>query len=107
MSVDVCPLNVGLDFAIPLGLLVTELMTNSLKHAFPNGVGHITVSLAREADGRVLLSIADNGCGQADAGPGLGTGIVRGLVAQMDGVMDVIEDGGLRTEIRAAAPLAA
>ncbi len=107
LSVDVCPLTVGLDFAIPLGLLVTELMTNSLKHAFPNGVGHITVSLAKEADGRVLLSIADNGRGQADAGPGLGTGIVKGLVAQMDGVMNVIEDGGLRTEIRAPAPLAA
>ena len=37
----------------------------------------------------------------------LGTGIVKGLVAQMDGVMNVIEDGGLRTEIRAPAPLAA
>jgi two-component sensor histidine kinase len=107
LSVEACPLNVGLDFAIPVGLLVTELVTNSLKHAFPDGVGHIVVSLVEEEDRKVLLTIADNGRGQTETGSGLGRGIIKGLVAQLDGVMRVIEDGGLRTEIRAMAPSAA
>jgi PAS domain S-box-containing protein len=110
LSVEACALDVGLDFAIPLGLLVTELVTNSLKHAFPEGGGHILVSLTREPDGQVLLAIADNGRG-TDVAPtasaGSGAGIVKGLVAQLDGSMRVVSDGGLRTEIRTAAPLAA
>ena len=108
LSVEACALDVGLDFAIPLGLLVTELVTNSLKHAFPQGGGHILVSLTEEAGDQVLLTIADNGRG-VDTAPaaGLGVGIVKGLVAQLDGSMRVTSEGGLRTEIRAAAPLAA
>ncbi|HEX4179278.1 MAG TPA: histidine kinase dimerization/phosphoacceptor domain -containing protein [Caulobacteraceae bacterium] len=107
LSVAACPLQVGLDFAIPLGLLVTELVTNSLKHAFPGGVGHIAVTLAKGEDDKVLLTIADNGRGQSEAGSGLGASIIKGLVAQLDAVMRVVEDDGLKTEILAAAPLAA
>jgi PAS domain S-box-containing protein len=107
LSVDVCPLDVGLDFAIPMGLLVTELVTNSLKHAFPGGVGHIVVSLAEAEDGQVLLTIADNGRGQGEPGSGLGAGIVRGLVAQLEGTMRIIDDGGLKTEVRLQPSLAA
>jgi two-component sensor histidine kinase len=107
LSVDACPLDVGLDFAIPVGLLVTELVTNSLKHAFPGGVGHIAVSLVEEEEGQVLLTIADNGRGQGQPGAGLGAGIVRGLVAQLEGTLRVIDDGGSKTEIRLQPALAA
>ena len=107
LSVEACPLDVGLDFAIPLGLLVTELVTNSLKHAFAGGAGHISVALRREPDGEVVLVVGDNGRGAFggdDSGSGLGVSIVRGLVAQLEGTMTVTNEGGMKTEIRTPMP---
>jgi two-component sensor histidine kinase len=53
----------GIDRAIPLGLLVNELITNALKHAFPNGKGGtVSVRLA-ERDRQLYLEVADDGVG--------------------------------------------
>jgi two-component sensor histidine kinase len=114
LSVEAIPLDVGLDFAIPLGLLVNELVTNSLKHAFPDGGGEIAVNLSRADGGELLLVVADNGKGYDDqlARPGtskvaLGSTIIKGLVAQMEGTIMVESKPGLtRSEIRVAAPQA-
>lgn len=115
LSVEALPLDVGLDFAIPLGLLVNELVTNSLKHAFPQGEGEIDVNLSRTTDGGLLLVVADNGQGYS-AAPlpprasriGLGATIIEGLVAQLEGTIMVESRKGLtRSEIRVAAPIAA
>jgi len=103
---------VSLDFAVPLGLLVTELVTNSMKHAFPDGIGTILVSLTPDTAGSVRLIVSDNGVGlpspnAAKAGKsGLGAGIVRSLVAQLEGAMSVgpAEGFGARTEIRIPLP---
>jgi two-component sensor histidine kinase len=115
LSVKAAPLNVGLDFAIPLGLLVTELVTNALKHAFPDGAGNIAVVLERVEDGDVALIVSDDGQGRAagkaspgaDMAPkaGLGTSIIAGLVAQLKGTMTMRNERGTRTEIRVAAPV--
>jgi two-component sensor histidine kinase len=114
LSVEAIPLDVGLDFAIPLGLLVNELVTNSLKHAFPDGGGEIAVNLSRADGGELLLVVADNGKGYDGqlARPGtskvaLGSTIIKGLVAQMEGTIMVESKPGLtRSEIRVAAPQA-
>lgn len=114
LSVEAIPLDVGLDFAIPLGLLVNELVTNSLKHAFPDGGGEIAVKLSRAGDGELLLVVADNGKGYEGEPPrpdgsnvALGATIIKGLVAQMQGTIMVESKLGLtRSEIRVAAPLA-
>jgi two-component sensor histidine kinase len=111
ISVEACPLAVGLDFAIPLGMLVTELVTNSLKHAFPDGKGNISVALGVEEDGVVVLKVGDDGGGTPDDGgadhftPGLGTVIIRGLVSQIAGTMSVRRDNGMTTEIRTRMPV--
>jgi two-component sensor histidine kinase len=112
LSVQAAPLNVGLDFAIPLGLLVTELVTNSLKHAFPDGKGDINVILERAADGSVVVVVSDNGKGyeRVDIASGvstaaLGTSIIEGLVAQLRGSAMVRSDQGTRTEIRVPSPV--
>ena len=63
VSVESIPLKVGLDFAIPLGLLVTELITNALKHAFPAGRGRIDVVLKRNDPSGLALIVNDDGKG--------------------------------------------
>jgi PAS domain S-box-containing protein len=110
LSVEACALDVGLDFAVPLGLLVTELVTNSLKHAFPAGTGNISVLLRPEGGGNLVLIVSDDGCGQSGkgqsntAGSGLGASIIKSLVSQLEGAMIVRNENGLTTEIRIAMP---
>jgi two-component sensor histidine kinase len=81
------------DKSICLGLIVTELVINALKHAFPdNRAGRILVDYRRRGD-NWTLTVDDDGVGfsenPADAKPGLGTGIVQALAAQLGGHVDV------------------
>ena len=75
LRVDAAPLEIGLDIAVPLGLLLNELVSNSLEHGFPEGGGrrgdargddavrgHILVSAVREGND-MRLSVADDGIG--------------------------------------------
>jgi two-component sensor histidine kinase len=53
-----------IDTAIPCGLLVNELVSNALRHAFPQGqAGHLWVTLRREVDGQLRLTVRDDGVG--------------------------------------------
>jgi two-component sensor histidine kinase len=112
--VQAIPLDVGLDFAIPLGLLVTELVTNSLKHAFPDGTGAIAVTLNRSENGCINLVVSDDGKGCIGAVTvpsqqkrGLGSRIIEGLVAQLEGTLSVQHTHGTRSELRVAVPVRA
>jgi len=111
LSVRAAPLKVGLDFAIPLGLLVTELVTNSMKHAFGGGPGAIEVTLEDAETGHLVLQVADNGRGYdpAAAGgsaPSLGATIIEGLVRQLKGALTIsTRDGGVRSLVRLPAPV--
>jgi two-component sensor histidine kinase len=111
LSVEACPLEIDLDFAIPLGLLVTELVTNSIKHAFPGGVGNISVTLRPDIEGKLVLIVSDDGQGQADididnqSKGGLGKGIIRSLVSQLKGTLIVRNENGTTSEIRTAIPV--
>ncbi|HXI99967.1 MAG TPA: histidine kinase dimerization/phosphoacceptor domain -containing protein [Micropepsaceae bacterium] len=114
LSVRAIPLDVGLDFAIPLGLLVTELVTNSLKHAFPNGKGKIEVVLDRAQDGTVALIVSDDGRGygindtvSGGRKVGLGASIINGVVAQLKATLTVQNQHGTRSEICIAVPASA
>jgi PAS domain S-box-containing protein len=105
LSVRATPLKVGLDFAIPLGLLVTELVTNAITH----GGGSIAVALEADEPDWLTLTVADDGTGRDAAGQenSLGASIVEGLVQQLKGTMTVSEDGGTRCAVRLPAPVLA
>jgi two-component system, sensor histidine kinase PdtaS len=81
--------------AISIGLIVTELVINALKHAFPadGAVGLITVTYDLEGE-NWRLAVSDNGIGRPEAyfdraPPGLGTSIVEALARQLDGRVKV------------------
>lgn len=83
----------SMDQAVLLGLIVNELVTNSVKHAFPDGrAGHIRVGFALKD--QLLISVEDDGVGfdgriRCDAGMGQGQGLVRGLSDQLEGDLEV------------------
>ena len=94
------------DVSVSMGLIVTELVINAIKHAFPDrpAGGRITVAFA-EGDGAWLLSVSDNGTGMPSGRkrgkPGLGTGIVEALSKQLDATVTVLDARpGTRVEVR-------
>jgi two-component sensor histidine kinase len=87
---------VGADISVSLGLIVTELVINALKHAFPghDPAGKITVDYAAQGQDWTL-SVGDNGAGMPadhdDTKSGLGTGIVEALSKQLDASVTVTD----------------
>lgn len=94
-----------LDRAIPLGLIVNELVTNAIKHAFPGArCGAILVRFERSGQGW-LLNVEDNGTGiptLPERKEGVGTQLVYGLVEQLKGSIEyaLSADGGTSVIIR-------
>jgi PAS domain S-box-containing protein len=87
-------INFDIDTGIAIGMIVTELATNSIKYAFtPGESGRIDITLHPSGE-RMLLSIRDNGKGlpkgyDLTSSPGLGMKLVTNLVRQVHGTMDV------------------
>jgi chemotaxis protein methyltransferase CheR len=94
-----------------LGLIVTELVMNALKHAFPNDGSDSRITVAYDAAGRNWkLSVADNGIGKPAgaairAKPGLGTSIVKALAQQLEAQVETSTgpEGTTVSVIRAAS----
>ena len=85
-------LNLDIDTAVPIGLIVNELLTNSLKYAFPgDSDGKINISLTKEQD-QLKLSVSDNGVGNTqnttNKGTGFGTQLIELLTQQLNGTMN-------------------
>ena len=100
-------LELDVDTAIPLGLIVNELLTNALKYAFPNQrKGKIQLSLNKTQEGNYQLKVSDNGVGMskkqvvATGGTGFGTRLVNLLTMQLEGTISKIQGQGLTTVIQ-------
>jgi two-component sensor histidine kinase len=91
----------GIDTAIPCGLIVNELINNILKHAFPDGyIGKIELNLRRSGE-NVVLEVIDNGIGipesfELDKSDSLGMQLIDTLVKQLDGIIEVKSLNGTR-----------
>jgi two-component sensor histidine kinase/putative methionine-R-sulfoxide reductase with GAF domain len=81
-------LEAPIEQAVPIGLIVNELITNAIKHAFGPEGGAVTVQLRSSAtpEGKAVLSVSDNGCGidEGVAG-GSGRNLLRALAQQVRG----------------------
>ncbi|HEX9161224.1 MAG TPA: PAS domain S-box protein [Thermoanaerobaculia bacterium] len=93
------PVFLSVDTAVPCGLILNELVTNSLKHAFPaERSGEIRVSVTCH-DGEVALSVSDNGVGadseRIERSETLGLRLVKTLVRQLDGKLEISAQEGL------------
>ena len=103
--VEVEPITLSVSESLPIGLILNEVITNSIKYAFgKEAEGTITVSLRRASHHELVLSIADNGVGLP---PGfnfkksnsMGINLLKGLVEDIDGNFVVENYNGVRYEI--------
>ncbi len=104
LNLDIDPLPLDIDTLMPLGILINELLANSLKHAFPEErSGRIDILLKTEDAQQLILTVSDNGIGIP---PGLdymdtksmGMQLIITLVEQLEGTIELNRDQG--TEFR-------
>jgi len=106
LQLDIDDIRLGIDTALPCGLIVTELVTNSLKYAFPDArQGVIRVGVTRADGGEYSLVVQDNGVGippgfDPSSCDTLGMRLVTMLTAQLNGTVQTSGSGGTRTELK-------
>jgi two-component sensor histidine kinase len=109
IEVEAAALELDSNRAVPFGLLVNELSTNAIKHAFPGGSGLIKLSIAR-IDDQIQLIVADDGIGitakaKASVAGRHGSEYVAIFVRQLGGIMTITGSAETGTVIRVLFPL--
>ncbi len=106
LETNIEEVSIGIDRAVPCGLIMNELVSNSLKHAFPgDGGGKIWIRLRETSDGKVELTVGDNGVGipetiDFDNTTSLGLDLVRSLSTQLKGEVDIRREEGTEFVVR-------
>lgn len=105
LTLQVEDMQMDLKRAVPLALILNELITNAMKYAYPGGAqGNIRIGLKR-ADGGIILSVSDNGVGLPrdfvlEKSGSMGLRLVQMLVEQLDGALTMTSDHGTDWTIR-------
>ncbi len=107
LRLEADPIRLPTDRAVSLGVIVTELVSNACKYAYPGASGEVRVALARDGDAAFRLAVEDDGVGMpADAKPrgtGLGTKLIRAMAQSLQSVVEYEQAGtGVRATLRAA-----
>jgi two-component sensor histidine kinase/tetratricopeptide (TPR) repeat protein len=92
-------LELDVDTAVPIGLIVNELLTNALKYAFPkDNKGEIKISLIKSNPETLTLKVVDNGIGKTvgavPKGTGFGSQLIKLLTQQLNGQMEENHENG-------------
>lgn len=101
MDLDLEPVHLGIDQAMPCGLILNEIISNALKHAFADGrQGRIRVELRQQGE-QVRIAVEDDGPGlphefDDERDGGLGLELIRLLTTQLDGAMQRTSPPGVR-----------
>jgi PAS domain S-box-containing protein len=108
LHIDAIDVRLDINRAIPCGLIINEIVSNSIKHAFPGErTGDVRISFSGEDPDRYTLLVRDNGIGidgniDLDRTDSIGLTIVRDLTLQLKGTLGIHNDNG--TEIRVEFP---
>ncbi len=107
LKIDARPIKIGVDYAIPCGLIANELISNALKHAFPgNTGGEVKVEFRSLGRGWIKMSLGDNGVGipgniNPEDSESPGFHLVNMLARdQLRGEIEVDRSGGTRVTVR-------
>ncbi|VVS97089.1 Two-component system sensor histidine kinase/response regulator [Sphingomonas sp. EC-HK361] len=100
------PIRLATDRAVSLGVIVTELVSNACKYAYPDGSGEVRVALRREGQD-FALAVEDDGIGMtADAAPrgtGVGTKLIRAMAQSLQSAVEYdFTHAGTRATLKAA-----
>jgi two-component sensor histidine kinase len=104
LRLNIEDVDIGADEAVLCGLIVNELVSNALKHAFGKKKGHITIGLTRDGNGLYDLIVRDNGVGLPDntslsGGKSLGLNLVGALCDQLGAECTLTRQKGTRVRI--------
>lgn len=102
LEMDIENVELDVKFAMPLALIVNELFTNAIKHAFPYGKGTIKVTFKRK-DGYYILIVSDDGIGlpeDFDLNKKFGLSIVNALTKQIGGELSVDSNNGTQFMVK-------
>lgn len=105
VEIDMEPMHIDVDTAIPLGLVTAELLSNALTHAFPGERSGTVVLRLTRSDRELTLTVQDDGVGFQGKGPRgreetLGLRLIDSLVGQMDGTVDIRHGAGTTAVVR-------
>ena len=110
LNINIKDISVSIDTAVPCGLIINELISNSLKYAFPDAENRdkkcmINIDFTKNGNNELQLVVSDNGIGMSDLTEekkqsSLGLQLVDTLVNQLDGKIEIEKDNGTTFRIR-------
>lgn len=113
LILDMKEVALGYDKAVPLGLILNELLSNSFKHAFKERTqGQVSIMLTPDGNAGFIFEVRDDGCGlppevQPGFGRTLGLRLVQVLARQIDASLEWIQDGGFGVRLHMAGDASA
>lgn len=110
LHTEVAKVELPVDTVISCGLIINELVSNAIKHAFPSGqLGGVLIHFAVVPNDRYTLTVQDNGIGfprdlELDCSPSLGLRLVRALTHKLRGTIELERNPGTRFQITFPSP---